>query len=332
MFVKDTINQHYISVAEQTLNQCNPEFTNRTKRKINSFDVIDRENFHIVLSEKSTPKAVENLSYLDLFTFGLFSDGNRLSFENLFNRLEKDLIKHTNLLLNKEGDEYENFIYVFKSKLMDMIRNPFCIKATVNNFGDLSNYFPTDGSLKEYYDLIDNFPIPNNILNDFNVDEIQYKKWLKIIFLMITPLKKDKYILDLFAENYFDYEKYFHIVKIFNFSEAVCLLSDRSYIDLSELFKDTDGISYGFNLRKDAFIYICIFKNDIELLIKNLLNASDYVVERYKFLKTRGLKQLQYGLDIGRHNNNIEVLRTFNRQVIYQCKNNVYAASVDIET
>ncbi|KEC85396.1 hypothetical protein [Acinetobacter sp. ETR1] len=331
MFEKNTINQHFISVAEQTLNQCNPEVTKRTKRKINSFDVIDRETFHIALSNNSTPKAIDNLSYMDLFTFGTFSDGNRLCFENLFNRLEKDLITHTNLLLNKEGNEYENFIYVFKSKLLNMIRNPFCIIKTINNFGDISGYFPVDQSLKEYYDLIDSFTIPIKILNDFEINEDQYRKWLKIIFLMITPLKDDKYILDILVENYFNYKNFYHIVNIYTFNESACLLSDRSYIDLSPLFKDTDGISFGFNLRKDAFIYICIFKNDIEFLVKKLLNANNNVLERVRYLKTRGLNQLQYGLEIGRCNNEIEILMNFNRQVIYQCKNNVYAATSDIK-
>lgn len=331
MFEKDTKNQHFISVAEQTLNQSNPEITKRNNRSIYSFDLEDRESHHIVLSSKPTPKAVNNLSYLDLFTFGILDDGNRLCFEKLFDRLECDLIKHTDLLLSKEGDEYENFIYIFKSKLMNMIRNPFCINATVNNFGDLGEYYPVNECLKDYFDCIEEFQIPENILNDFDVNEVKYKKWLKIIFLMITPLQEDKYILDEFAENYFNYEKFFHIVKIFSYTDKVCLLSDRSYVDLTSLFINADGISYGFNLRKDAFVYISLFKNDIQVLIKQLLNGSDTLIGYHKELESHGLKQLQYSLQIGRESNNIEILKNFNRHVIYQCNNNVYAANTDIE-
>lgn len=326
MFEKNTMNQHYISVAEQRLNQSNPEITNRKNREIISFDLIDREAFHIKLSEDFAPKAVENLKYIDLFTFGILDDGNRLCFENLFNRLECDLIEHTNHLLDSKEDEFKHFIYVFKSKLMNMIRNPFCIKKTLKSFGDISGYIPVDESLKEYFNRIDEYDIPINILNDFDVNELEYRKWLKIIFLMITPLYENKYILDIFAESYFEYDKFFHIIKICKFTESVCLLSDRSYIDLSALFADSGGISFGFNLRSDAFIYIAFFKNDIEQMIINLLQGDQGLIDKYS-----KLTQLQYSIEIDRDPTDIKVLENFNKQAIYQCHKNVFAASIEIQ-
>lgn len=194
MFNDNARNQHYISVSEQKLNQSNPEVVKRDKRRIFSFDLVDREKHEIVLSQVGEPKAVNNLSYMDLYTFGLFNDSQRLSFEKLFSRLEEKVEEHTNKLLDEESYTFESVLYVFKSKLMNMIRNPFCVKATLNNFKDFKNFYPTDDSLKKYFDLINEYSIPQVNLKKFSLSEDEYKDWLKIIFLMITPLKEEKYM------------------------------------------------------------------------------------------------------------------------------------------
>lgn len=328
MFIDKTKNQHYISVSEQKLNSSNPVNNDREKIKIYSFDLIDREEHKISLSDQSEIKAINNLSYLDLYTFELLDDGQRLCFEKLFKRLEDVVGQCTNTILDNNTFTVGDFLNVFKSKLMNMIRNPFCIEFTLNNFGKLGESYPTNHELKYYYEKIERYVIPQRILSQFNVSEAKYKNWLRTIFLMITPINDNKYILDDWAESFFNLDKYYHIINLCKFTNEVCLLSDRSYVNLSSLFKDSDGLSFGFNLRRDAFIYISFLPNDLEKIAKDLLGPQAKNI--VKFLKDKNIERIQSNLVVQSSVDNYDLLKNYNRHVIYQCAHNVYAAKENI--
>ncbi|WP_434279310.1 hypothetical protein [Acinetobacter sp. CE-15] len=328
MFEDKTKNQHFISVAEQKLNAMNPNETKREKIRVYSFDLIDRERYTIELSSPSTIKAEKNLSYLDLYTFEILDDVQRLCFEKLFQRLENSVIECTNKILDENIFTVDEFLKVFKAKILNMIRNPYCIKFTLNSFGGLSDHYPTNIELKTKFNKINDYKVPKKFLETFNITEEDYKSWLKIIFLMITPLNSNKYILDEMAENFFNFEKYFHIINLFKYKNESCLLSDRSYVNLSSLFKSTNGLTFGFNLRHDAFIYMTFLPCDLEKLAKELLGERGQNIA--KLLKINGVKQIQSNLVIQPHIDDLELLKNYNRHVIYQCVNNVYAAKESV--
>lgn len=328
MFLDKTRNQHYISVSEQKLNAINETAQERGKIKVYSFDLVDREEHRISLSALSEKKAVKNLCYFDLYTFELLNDGQRHCFERLFKRLEDLVGGCTNTILDGEEFTVEEFLNVFKAKILNMIRNPFGIEFTLNNFKELSDAYPANEELKAYYDKIDIYSVPSEVLAEFNVSEEKYKQWLKIIFLMITPLQDQKYILDNIVENFFNLEKYYHLINIFKFTDEVCLLSDRGHVNLSSLFNATNGVCFGFNLRRDAFIYLTFLPNDLGEIIKQFsLPYNEIALER---LKSSGIKTIQSNLSIQSHFDNMEMLKNYNRHAIYQCAKNVYAAKNNV--
>lgn len=328
MFEDKTKNQHYISVSEQKLNSIDPTITNRDQIKIYSFDLVDREKHSIILSEKPVKKATKNLQYLDLYTFELLDGGQRLCFEMLFKRLEDHVSGATNKILDVREFTFNDFLNVLKAKILNMIRNPNCIDFTINNFKDLGDTYPKNPQLNEYFQKISSFDVNTEILDNFDVSEEKYRQWLKIIYLMITPLQDDKFIIDELVESFFNFDKYFHIINICKYTEDVCLLSDRGYVNLSAIFDVDEGLCFGFNLRRDAFIYLTFLPNDLEKLGKILgTSINPFMIEK---LKISGVTSLQSKLEIQTFLNNMELLKGYNRHAIYQCANNVYAAKDQI--
>lgn len=330
MFKNKTRNQHFISVSEQGLNSSNLLNKERRKIKVYSFDLLDREQHLIQLSENSEIKAEKNLKEIDLYTFEVLDDGQRLCFESLFGRLESKVAECTDKILDDDSFTVEDFLNVFKAKLLNMIRNPYCIKFTLNNFGNLSEHYPTDSDLKINFDKIVEYNVSSEILTKYDVQEDEFKKWLKIIFLMITPLSEGKYILDACAENFLNFEKYVHSIVLCKYTNEICLLSDRSYVNLTELFNNVSGLSFGFNLRRDAFVYITFMPNDLARISTELLGSQGGNIA--KFLIERGIKQIQTNLEIQLCIDNLDLLKNYNKHVIYQCAKNVYASKKDILT
>jgi len=187
MFENNTKNQHYISVAEQRLNSCNPQIIGRDKSKILKFKILDRERHHIELSEIAEIKTINNLSFKDLYTFGLTESDQRLNFELIFQKYESEINEKTKILIEDWRNNLDCLLYVFKSKLMSMIRNPYCIEKTINTFSYAADHYPTNGELKDYFDQISSYSVPIEVLSKFSVTEEKYKKWLKILFIMLTP-------------------------------------------------------------------------------------------------------------------------------------------------
>lgn len=175
MFVNQTKNQHFISVAEQRLNASNLGVSDRHKAKIFSFEVIDRENFKIELSAESEVKAVNNLSFLDLYTFELISTEDRVNLEKLFQRIEQHASISTNEILDKNSFTLEHFMNVFKLKLLNIFRNPYCIDYALQCFDQLNDVIPVDIELKNNFAKIDSYKYPLEIMARFNVTESNYK-------------------------------------------------------------------------------------------------------------------------------------------------------------
>lgn len=328
MFENSTKNQHFISVAEQRLNASNAGATGRDKAKIFSFEIVDRENYIIKLSAQSEVKAVNNLSFLDLYTFDLINIKDRVNLENLFQRIEQHASISTNEILDNSSFDLEHFMNIFKLKLLNIFRNPYCIDFTLKCFDALIDMEPVDPDLNKYFLKIAAYNYPKEIMQSFSISENEYKKWLKIIFLLTVPIKKDWYLLDEMAKNFFLAQDSYHEINLFTYTHQSCLLSDRSFINLTSLSNFKNNLVLGFNLRKDAFMYIQFIKVDVDALIREVYkDDGEKVAARFRQV---GVKKLQKNVKINKVADNLDLLKIYNRHVIYQCHQNVFSASNNV--
>ncbi|UOH16925.1 hypothetical protein [Acinetobacter sp. NyZ410] len=328
MFENHKKNQHFISVAEQRLNASNTGVAGRDKAKIFSFEVVDRAKHIIKLTAQGEIKAVKNLYFIDLYTFELISLRDRANLEDLFTRIEQHASISTNEILDNSSFKFEHFMNVFKLKLLNVFRNPYCISFTLLCFDNLINMEPVDNNLNKYFSKIDTHNYPVDMMQSFGVSEHDYKKWLKVIFLLTVPIKKDWYLLDEIANNFFTSKESYHQINLFTYTNQNCLLSDRSFINLTPLSNFKNDLFLGFNLRKDAFMYIHFIREDLGNLIKEMYGADgDNIVKR---LNEAGIKKLQKGMQINKTVDNYEALKAYNRHVIFQCHKNIFSANSSV--
>ncbi|TNL58456.1 hypothetical protein [Acinetobacter bereziniae] len=184
---------------------------------------------------------------------------------------------------------------------------------------------PVDTHLNNYFSKIDTYNYPVDIMQRFGVSEHDYKKWLKIIFLLIVPIKSDWYLLDEIANNFFASNDNYHKINIFTYTNENCLLSDRSFINLTPLSNFKNDLLLGFNLRTDAFMYIHLIKEDLGSLMKEMYgDDGESIVKR---LNEAGIKKIQNDVQINKAVDDYEALKAYNRHVIFQCHQNVFSAS-----
>jgi hypothetical protein len=134
----ETRNQHFLPRVEQKLNALNPQAKARNLR-IYSFRLVDRETYSLALESPNGRSIDGNLSLFDLFSFDV-SGGSRvrLNFESLFRKYEANIELHTKGLLAKlnsrSSDIKAEIIDLFAAKLLNFVRNPFCIPKVLNTF------------------------------------------------------------------------------------------------------------------------------------------------------------------------------------------------------
>lgn len=311
MFNNKTRNQHYISQVEQKLN-CIDASISREKRRIYKFEPLNRESQEYKLSNESGVKIEKNLSFDDLYSLEIFDDATRDNFEQFFCHLESQIEILTEEVLASEQLDKDVLLTLFNAKLMNVIRNPYCIISTINTYSLFSNYTPTDEYLRKYFNKINMMKVHNDLLSEFDITEEQYKKWLKIIFYMVVPFKLNNGKTFNFASELinkiFDPEKMHLYVAIATHEREVCLLSDRAHVDFSEALPG-NNFGYEFNLTKNAFIHFIFAENSLD----NLSKLAD--------------NKLQIpSLKIDKFVNEDSLFRAYNSRVIYQCHTNFYAA------
>lgn len=311
MFNNKTRNQHYISQVEQKLN-CIDASISREKRRIYQFEALDRESLEYKLSNEIGVKIENNLSFNDLYSLEIFDDATRDNFEQYFWKLENQIEYLTKEILANEQLDKDVLLTLFNAKLMNVIRNPYCIISTINTYSLFSNYTPTDEYLRKYFNKINMMKVHNDLLSEFDITEEQYKKWLKIIFYMVVPFKLNNGKTFNFASELinkiFDPEKMHLHVAIATHEREVCLLSDRAHVDFSEALPG-NNFGYEFNLTKNAFIHFIFAENSLDNLSKLADNKLQIPsLKTHKFV------------------NKDSLFRAYNSRVIYQCHTNFYAA------
>ncbi|MFZ0023689.1 hypothetical protein [Acinetobacter sp.] len=327
MFNNKTRNQHYISQVEQKLNSIDPSI-DKKKRRIYKFESLNRELQEYKLCVENSVKIEQNLTFNDLYSLEIFDDGTRDNFEKYFCQLEEKVEVLTKEVLASEKLDKDIFLTLFNAKLMNVIRNPYCILSTLNTYSSLCNYTPINQNLAYQFEKINTLAVPESILSEFRINQVQFRQWLKIIFYMVVPMKLDNgNYLNLATEiikNIFDPAKMHLYIALATHENEICLLSDRAHVDFSEALPG-NNFGYEFNLTKNAFIHFTFAENNLENLSK-LANIPENLMTR---MKERGLNKLEMSsLKIDKFVNEDILFRAYNSRVIYQCHTHFYAADI----
>lgn len=323
MFKNQTRNQHYISQVEQKLNCIDINVT-RKNRRIYEFEVLDRECNKFQITNPSGVRISSNLSFNDLYSLDIFEDSTRENFEKFFNILEHKIEDLSNQLLNSESISLDQVKDFFSVKLMNIIRNPFCITKAINEFGKFCNFYPTDEYMLSFFRKIDTLTVNEEILSNFDITSDMYKKWLKIIFYTVIPFKyidnQEYSFLKRIVSEVFDTNKNMVKISLFHYDKPSCLLSDRGFVDLNST---DDFINYGFNINKNSFIVFSFTPNNLD----SIARSSNIPFEELAFYKEKGIDKLLINkLEIKKIINDVDALNVYNQNVIYQAHKKFYAA------
>lgn len=327
MFNNKTRNQHYVSQVEQKQNSIDP-LVDRTKRRIFEFEILDREQHSFKLTDENGVKVEKNLSMNDLYSLEILDDATRDNFEHFFSELEREVEGLTQKILTSQKIDKEILITLFNAKLMNVIRNPYCILSTLNTYSDICEFTPTDKKLAQYFIKIESLKTNQMILNELMVDQEQFRQWLKIIFYLVVPIncpngENLKFMPDMIKE-LFDIRNHCIFIALVTHKNQICLLSDRAHVDLSEALPG-NTVGYEFNLTKNAFMNIIFADNNLEAIP----NIPAHIIKTFK---KQGInKIIQPSIRIHKISDNDQLFGAYNARVIYQCHRHFYAASTSFK-
>jgi len=206
MRANDTRNQHFLTQGEQRLNALNPK-ADPSNLRIYSFTVTDRENYILALKSPNGRPIGSNLSLFDLFSFDVSGDSHlRLNFELLFHKYEGYIEAYTTSLLAKlntrSADIKAEIIDLFATKLLNFVRNPFCIAKVLNSFPGVASYDPTDPALLADYRRIVTGRKSHQAhlctqlgISDaqyLGISDAQYIEWLRLLFMLLVPMTEGR--------------------------------------------------------------------------------------------------------------------------------------------
>ncbi|QDC05181.1 hypothetical protein FH041_09705 [Pseudomonas sp. SWI7] len=313
-----TKNQHFVSQYEQRLNAINPDAPKK-KQRIYEYGVIDRESYSVQLNS-AKGKLIQNaLSLHDLFSFDILGDGGeRYNFELLFNQYEAQADGITKLLRAKimqHGcDVRGELIGFFRCKFLNFIRNPYSLRKMLNSFPNLALYKPTNSVHLENFERVLNGRRPHQryLCELLGISDAEYCEWLSAIFLLLTPLgRQGKCFFDELVDQFFESSDYYRIIFVYTYTNHQCLLSDRGF---SIPAISDDLMAFDFNFFSNGFI-----RYAFQSLSSTIAGATS----------ARAVEQIKSGLCTEAHHyvDNLEVLKHYNRQVIYQCHGAVFSSS-----
>lgn len=318
MLNDSTINQHFISQVELRLNTSTPSQANRNNCKIYTFDVDQKSNGERVFSPKNE-RICKTLFVEDLFTVDK-SSSFRHNYESLFGRYEEKLSEQMERFKAKidsnNNDIVEELFSITMLKLLNSFRNPFSIKKTLNTIGLLGNYHPTDPSLyKDYSRILDgNKPQIKRITQLFDVNEDEYKKWLRCLFMLLAvkPNGSTNFIEDILTRLLLNEDSgaCFILFK-YTSKDLGIAISDRGIIERAN---NSDMMSFDMNL--DA----CTFMRFGHVNLTKVLpkGMPDKVIQHYKKYK-RDINLIVI-------ENNIDELMNYNQCAVLQSARKVYCA------
>lgn len=323
MRANDTRNQHFLTQGEQRLNAVNPQ-ADPSNLRIYSFKLVDRENYLLELENPKGRPIVNNLSLFDLFSFDVLEDSSlRFNFESLFHRYEGYIETHTKALLAKlntgDGDIKAEIIDLFAAKLLNFVRNPFCIQKVLNTFPGIASCNPTDPTLLASYQRIATGKKPQQqyLCDTLGISEAQYIEWLRLLFMLLVPMASGHLnFFDDMIKRLLDDRKKHIAAFVCEYDNANCLLSDRGF---SRPIKDDAHMGFSFNLCSTAFVHYII--SDPATLLKDKAHPeflAKVLADRERVLPPQ--------INVTFRRNDLDMLASYNRRVVEQCYERVFCA------
>jgi hypothetical protein len=128
-----------------------------SNQRIYSFKVVDRENYKLALESSIGRPIGSSLLLFDLFSFDVPGGS---------------------------GDIKAEIIDLFAAKLLNFIRNPFCIEKVLNSFPGVASYDPTDPALLADYRRIVSGKKPHqaHLCTELGISDVQYVEWLRLLW------------------------------------------------------------------------------------------------------------------------------------------------------
>ena len=316
-----TQNQHFVTQAEQRLNSINPNAKENDQR-IYAFSLVDRDPPKIQLAKGKGHKINKTLSVNDLFSFDVLDKTNRYNFEQLFQPCEDDITRYTCEFFDKieQSNESVNdeMFRILRLKLLNIIRNPYLIKMTLNIFRPFINVHPTNPDLYREYERVvfGNKPHQSYLCNLFGITEDQYNDWLRCIFLLLIRVDDENLTsFDKVVANLFNNGNLHTMISLYTYDNETCLLSDNGFVNCSD---NPNRMVMAFNLRSRAFVQYAF--SDIDAFIDERVGD---IPSRYR----EGVEQYKSGpknVTISRHRNDLKSLQGYNMNAVLQCHSHVY--------
>jgi hypothetical protein len=327
MRANESRNQHFVTHVEQKLNACNPK--SRSGRfRIYSFRIAERESYRLALEQPHGRPIHSNLAMLDLFSFDI-AGGKRLrsNLEQLFQKYEQGIERHTRALLEKlsqrELDVREELVELFAAKLLNFVRNPFCIEKVLNSFPGVANVQPTNpGLLATYRQIIaGKRPHQSHLCAQLGISDQRYAEWLRMLFMLLAPISPDganlfEGVIKGLLENRGSHIGAFLAV----YDQPCVLLSDRGFAQ--PVADDPRIMAMSFNLCSTAFIDFAFA--DAATLLQGRAN-HEFVARALANWKKRAVSTVNLTV----MHNDRTLLARYNRRVVEQSHSRVYCAVKD---
>ena len=315
-----TKNQHFVPQVEQRLNAINPKAKSENQ-KIYSFSIRDRNRCAVSIDSEKGVKISKNLSLSDLFSFDVLGkEASKYNFEKLFHDYEAIIKANTESLLSKidlpKADIKSEVINIFRSKILNFIRNPYSIKRILNTFSSVKDFYPTDPVHYKNFERVlnGNKPQKNNLCKQLGITENEYQEWLVIIFLLLTPMKeKQLNFLDQFIKRAYENSNSLIKVYVYTYDDETCLLSDRGF-SFYELENNTTV--WDFNLCSQGFIRY-VFMN-IEASVPQ--DTPQKILDMLKSTSNRVGWMIEP--------NDLIALEMYNQRTVELCYEHVFSSSL----
>jgi hypothetical protein len=326
MLGNDARNQHFVTQGEQRLNALNSAADPKNQR-IYSFEVVDRDNYKLTLENPAGRSIAKTLSLLDLFSFDVSDKSRlRLNFETQFQKYEGYIKDHTQSLLAKlnagSGDVKAEIVNLFAAKMLNFVRNPFCIGKVLNTFPGLASYDPTDPALlAEYRRVVSgNKPHQAHLCAELGISEAQYVEWLRVLFMLLVPMADGlpNFFEDM-IRRLLENRKMHVAAVVHEYDNARCLLSDRGF---SQPIADGPHMGFSFNLCATAFMDFVFLDPRTTLQGKASPEYISWAVANWERLPVKEIR-------VTFLRNNMEMLARFNHRAIEQCYKRVYCSVKD---
>ena len=193
-----TRNQHFLPRVEQKLNALNPGSANGEIPDL--FVPAGQSGDVRAGAENPRGRPIDGtLSMLDLFSFDVSGGGQlRLNLEELFHKYEVNVEVYTRSLLEKlatrDADIKAEIIDLFAAKLLNFIRNPFCIEKVLNSFPGVASYEPTDPELLATYRKVVTGRKPHQayLCAELGISDQTYIEWLRLLFILLVHTANDQ--------------------------------------------------------------------------------------------------------------------------------------------